>query len=476
MACDDLDGEGAGVGTILAEAGGGDGDAGGGGGGVSSAPRVHVAGALPGEVVRAVIQHRSQHRAQAWASLREITTPSPARRVPACRAFGVCGGCVLQHLDYDQQLRWKTARVRALAAGQAALAGVPVAACVASPRPLGYRNRSKLVCGRSRFEGAADPLADPLVDPLVLGAYAPRSHEVVDLAGGCRIAEAPLDDVAVTLRGLLARAGVVPYDERTFTGDLRHVVLRVNDRGQVLVILVTARGDGSAAAMIAGALGAARPEIAGVVQNVNPSRGNAIYGAEDRPLWGQATLDDVIGGVRLRLSPRAFLQANRDVAALAYRAIADAVAPTCAETVVDAYAGVGGIALTLAPRARSVLGIEEHPAAVMDASASAALNRIRNATFVAGDVAERLRALDRAEVVILNPPRKGCAPAVLQQLLRLAPRTIAYLSCDPETLVRDLAWLAPRGYRARSLAPFDMLPHTPHIEVLAVIDAGPPSA
>jgi len=324
VTCDELDDEGAATGEVR------DGDV---------AVRVHIAGALPGETVVAAIDHRSPHRPEAWASLRELAAPSPHRRPPACRAYGPCGGCVLEHLAYDEQLSWKTARVRAIAAAEPALRDVPVDACVAAPRPLGYRNRSKLACARGR-DGA-----------LLLGAYAPRSHAMVDLVGGCRIAEPPLDDVAVVVRDVLAQAAVVPYDERTQTGDLRHVVLRVNHRGEVLVALITARRAWAEGPAVAAALRAARPEVIGVVQNVNPSRGNAIYGAEDLSLSGTPTLEDEIDGVRLRLSPRAFLQANRDVAALAYRAIAAAARLTGSETIVDAYAGVGGIALTLGPGA-----------------------------------------------------------------------------------------------------------------------------
>ena len=419
-------------------------------------------GALPGESVVATIDHVSQHRPEAWGHLVEIAVASPGRRPPACRAFGSCGGCVLQHLAYEEQVRWKGERVRAIAAALPSLRGVAVADCVASPRPLGYRNRSKLVCAR-------DP-AGRGSGTLRLGAYAPRTHEVVDLAGGCRIAEAPLDEIAAMLREILAGAAVVPYDERTLGGDLRHAVLRVNHRGAVLVTLVTARRAWGAGAGVAAALRASRPEVSGVVQNVNPSRGNAIYGPDDVTLSGEPTLDETIGGVRLRLSARAFLQANRDVAALAYRAIAGAARLTGTETVVDAYAGAGAIALTLAPRALSVVGIEEHAAAVDDATASAAQNGAANARFVAGDVAARLRELERADVVVLNPPRKGCGAAVLDGVARLAPRTIAYLSCDPATLARDLDGLATRGYHTTSLTPFDMLPHTPHIEVLAVVE------
>jgi 23S rRNA (uracil1939-C5)-methyltransferase len=442
LTCDDLDDEGAGLAA-------------------SDGARVHVAGALPGERVAVTVTHVSSHRPEAWARLDSVDVASPARRTPACAAFGSCGGCVLQGLDVDAQRAWKEARVRRALAAHAALADVTVAPCVAAPRALGYRNRSKLVCAAARGR-------------VVLGAYAPRSHDVVDLAG-CRIAEAPLDDVAAAVRDLAEASDVAPYDERALTGDLRHVVLRVNHAGQVLVILVVARAGVPGVAALARALRTARPEIVGVVENVNRARGNVIFGADEsdkaeRALEGAATLEERVGDVRLRLSARAFFQANRDVAALAYAALAQAVDVRPGERVVDAYGGVGGIALTLAPRAAEVVGIEEHAAATSDATASAALNGVTNARFVTGDVAVRLRELDGADVVVLNPPRKGCAPGALTEVARLGPRVVAYLSCDPETLARDLAALVAAGYRVRQVTPFDMMPHTPHVEALAIVE------
>jgi 23S rRNA (uracil1939-C5)-methyltransferase len=439
LACDDLDDEGAAV----AEQGG---------------ARVHVAGALPGERVRATVTHVSAHRPEAWARLDLIDEPSPERRAPDCPAYGSCGGCVLQHLEVGAQLRWKGQRVRRALDAHPALAAVPVAPGIPSPRALDYRNRSKLVCA------AAD-------GGVVLGAFAPRSHDVVDLLG-CRISEAPLEDVAATLRGLLAASDVAPYDERTFAGTLRHVVLRANAAGQVLAVLVVARGGQEGVAALARALRAARPEVIGVVENVNRTRGNVIFGDEERALDGAAALEERVGDVRLRLSPRAFFQANREVAALAYAAIAREVAARPDEEIVDAYCGVGGIALTLARQGARVLGIEEHAAAIDDATASAALNEVSGARFVVGDVAVRLRDVPRADVVVLNPPRKGCGAPVLTEVARLRPRVVAYLSCDRVTLARDLAVLVERGYRVRSVTPFDMMPHTPHVEALAVLDRG----
>jgi 23S rRNA (uracil1939-C5)-methyltransferase len=425
--------------------------------------RVHVPGALPGERVAAVVEHVSRQSPAAWARLASIEAPSPERRPPACPAFGACGGCVLQHLAYDAQLDWKRRRVAQAFAGHAALGGITIDACLASPRQLGYRNKSKLVAARAA-DGAR----------LVLGAYAPRSHEVVDLAG-CRIAEPPLDETAAALRAILDQGEVRPYDERTLTGNLRHVVLRSNHAGQVLAVWIAARPILDAAAL-ARRFRAARPEVLGVVEHENHTRGNVLFsgaGDNERILDGAGAIEDrlEIEGrvVRFQLSPGAFFQANRAVAALAYAAIARGLEVRPADRIVDAYSGIGGIALALAPSAGEVIGIESHPGAVSDATASAALNGIGNTRFVAGDAAALLTGIDQADVVVLNPPRKGCAPSVLTQVVRLAPRALAYLSCDPDTLARDLAALAAHGYRCDAVTPFDMLPHTPHVEALAIV-------
>jgi len=430
---------------------------------------IHVPGSLPGEDISARIDAVSSHRPVAWGTLEQIHVRSEARATPDCPAHGRCGGCVLQHYELAAQRRWKERRLECLLAAHASLAGASIAAMVPSPRSLGYRNNAKLVAAHQ--DGGAGPAgtADQgRLRRLVLGAYAPRAHQVVDLAG-CAIVEPPLEAVAAALREVLQSHHVSTYDELRLTGDLRYAVLRANRSGQVLATLVTSGDAFPAATRVAEALHAERPNVVGVVQNVNPSRGNAIFGARERTLWGQATIEDRIGEVRLRISSRAFFQANRDVARAAYQHIVQRAAPRSTDRVVDAYTGVGGIALTLAPLCGTVVGIEENAGAVLDAEASAALNGITNARFVAGDVATRLAEIDHADLVVLNPPRKGCAQEVLQQVARLQPREIAYLSCAPETLVRDLGTLVGLGYRARELTPFDMLPHTTHLETLALL-------
>jgi 23S rRNA (uracil1939-C5)-methyltransferase len=421
---------------------------------------VHVPGVLPGEHCTAEIAHRSQHRSEAWASLSTLERTSPSRVQPACAAYGQCGGCTLQHWSSEAQLDWKHRHLAEL------LATTQLPSCVltppvASPRSLGYRNKGKWVVGRRK-------------DEVVLGAYQPRSHAIVDLRG-CAVLEPAVAEAGDLLRELMASASspLQPYDEATGTGDLRHVVVRGNERGETLVVLVARTRESAAAAELAAALPKRLPHLVGVVLNINASRGNAIFGREDHLLVGQPWLDDRLGDVRLRLSARAFFQANREVATAAYNAIADAAAIAPGDKVIDAYCGIGGIGLTLGLRGARVFGIEEHAAAVEDALLAARLNGVADATFVAGDVAAHLRAAGDASVVVLNPPRKGCDPSVLQAAAWARPRLIAYLSCRPATLLRDLARLGELGYETESLTALDMMPQTPQIEALALLRPRP---
>jgi len=443
LTCADLDDDGAAVG----ETGG---------------TAVHVPGALPAEQVEATVAHVSPHAPAAWGRLERIVAPSVDRREPVCPGFGRCGGCAIQHLTYERQLDWKRARLVRAFAEQAVLRDVAVAAAVPSPRVLGYRNNAKLVAARTVAGRTA-----------VLGGYAPRTHDVVDLLG-CRVVEPALDAVATELRGLLDELNVEIYDERKLAGLLRYAVLRSNHAGQVLCALVVARPLPNAKAL-AERLRAARPEVLGVVEHENRTRGNAIFAAAgaEQTLSGEAELEDrlTVGDqtIQVRLTAGAFFQANRDVAGLAYAALVRALDVRPTERVVDAYSGVGGIGLALAGRAAEAVGVESNAGAVQNATEAAARNGVRNARFVAGDAAAVLATLDRAEVVVVNPPRRGCAPEVLDQIARLAPRAVGYLSCDPDTLARDLAVLSGRGYRPDAVTPYDMLPHTPHVETLAVL-------
>jgi len=427
--------------------------------------RLHVAGALPGEQVRATIAHVSPHASahgrDAWADLEEILTASLLRVAPPCPAHRRCGSCPLAIWAYPAQVEWKRDQVARAMAGQEELAHADVAACVPSPRPFGYRGNAKYVFGYDR------------TGHLVLGAYAPRSHEIVDMSA-CPIGEPGIAEVAAALLALLGQHEVAPFDEIQRTGILRYVILRANAEGKVLVALVTSHADWSLATTIARELAGACPAVLGVVHNVNGTGGNALFGATEHLLFGSATIEDTIGPARVRLGPSSFFQANRLVAGHAYRDIVTAAAHLgTIDRAVDAYAGAGGIALSLAPLAREVIAIEENPSACATAQAYLATcgsgdfgARVR---FVTGDVADHLARVGQADLVVLNPPRKGCTATVLAAVAELRPRLVAYLSCNPVTLARDLAALARLGLRTVGVTPYDMLAQTPHVETLALL-------
>ncbi len=412
---------------------------------------VHVPGALPGELVDVTIEHRSPHRPQAFARLRSVLQPSPSRVAPVCPATGRCGGCPLGMLDYDVQLTTKHDRVAALLAevpGAPPLAGI-----VRSQRPVGYRAQAKLVYGFPRA-GAAP----------CLGAYAPRSHQVVDLAG-CRVVEPVLEEVRRAVLAELTKRTIAPYDERAHTGTLAYVVLRANAAGEVLGTFVGP--DLDALAPLASVLDA-HPALVGVAANLRPP-GNAIFGRATRTLAGRSEIVERIGGIELRLSPTAFFQVNRDIATAMYREIADLVARDAAGLVVDAYAGVGGIALTLSRAGADVLGIEVNADAVREAT-SAARTLGLSTRFLVADAAAGLREVPSVDALVVNPPRRGLDRSMLDVIADKRPRRLAYVSCDPGTLMRDLRILVEQGLRITHVRAFDMHPQTAHVETLAVLE------
>jgi 23S rRNA (uracil1939-C5)-methyltransferase len=422
--------------------------------GAAGGLEVHVAFTLPGERVRAALEHRSPHAPRAWARLVEVVEAAPARRQPACPAFGRCGGCVLQHAAYPEQLRFKRARVARAFAAAPALAGAPVEECAAAPAELGYRDQAKYVLTRRGGR-------------VVVASYAPRTHQPVEMTG-CRVPEPEVQAAAEAAAAAAQELGVPLYDERRRTGLLRYLVARSNSEGRILLVVVAA-ADFAAAADLAAAVQERRPAVAGVVLDVNPSAGGVILGGTGRTLAGVDRLPERVGGVAIELGARAFFQVNRAQAARLYALAAELAAPRPDETAVDLFSGVGGIALTVAPRAGRVIGVEANREAVAAATHAAAAAAAR-CEFRAADAAAGLAAIERAEVAILDPPRKGAGPEVMARLAALAPRRVVYVSCEPRSLARDLALLVPRGYRLTRVCPVDLVPGTPHVETVALLE------
>jgi 23S rRNA (uracil1939-C5)-methyltransferase len=390
-----------------------------------------VTGGLPGEVVSAHIVHRSRQRAHDWARVVRVIESSPDRVAVRCAQHGRCDGCALMPLGYEAQLRAKHARV------YAALPGVPVDAVIPAPDPWHYRGTQKYVVARLRGH-------------TILGSFRARSHAVADMAG-CLVAAPSISRAADVIAELL--------DTSFLT--IQHVVIRELPDG--LVVTLVGNDNTPEHMKFARRLRERLPEIAAVLLSTKEaqSRGgstpgetkpakpseNRIFGAAPQLLDGVAPED-----------PAVFRQANPAQASRLYEDVANAAGLTGAETVLDLYSGSGAIARALAPLAARVIAVDRLPGPPLP-----------GVETVASDVAAYLQHAPHADLVVVNPPRRGLAANVVQALRQLNPARIIYVSCDPESLGRDLAALAPH-YRCARATPYDLLPQTPHVEVVAFLE------
>jgi 23S rRNA (uracil1939-C5)-methyltransferase len=435
---------------------------------------LHVDGALVGERARVEIEHVSPHQRQAWARLVALEEASPHRtRAPGAPGHR-CGGCAWSHLDDPAQREAKEARLAAVVAVCGAPAdGLPTPLIVPSPRATGYRNRGKYVLARKHGQ-------------VVAGAYRPRSHDVASTLG-CPVMDPAVDQAARALAAALAHRRWSIHDERQGRGLLRYAGIRANHRGEVLLTLVVSRPADRPWAELAQGLRQGIPGLVGVTLDVNPDPGNVLFSGRSERIWGAAELADRYGPAVVRLTGQGFGQVNREVATRLYdHAARAALAPLPGRSapparVLDLFCGAGALTQTLARlgagapglQAPDLLGVERDEAAVRLAEAAARSAGLAQCRFQAGDANALLtdpRGAPVPETVVLNPPRAGCRPPLLAVLsARRVPRVV-YVSCSPETLARDLAVLQQGGLGLRSLQGFDMLPQTPHLELVAVLE------
>ncbi len=430
-----------------------------------------VAGAVPGDLVDAAIaQERGNY---ARAKIVDIKKPSCLRTSPECGVFGECGGCGLQVMDYGAQLAWKTRLVQDAVTRIGGLRGVTVHDTVPSPSVWHYRNKAMFPVGG-------------LGGRLVAGCYRRGTHQIVP-SSACKIQHPTNNLILSEILRLCEQYGIQPYDEQTGRGVLRHIMARVAvGTGESMAVLVTATKKLPYAAPIGKALAESVPGLVSVIQNVNPERTNIVLGPEWRVIRGREYIDDVfgndrIGRLRFRVSALSFYQVNPEQAAQVYaKALEYAESGSAAardRVALDLYCGIGTITLFLASCFSAAIGVEENGEAIRDARRNARMNGIGNARFFEGR-AERVLPSLAAELeasgltpdaVVLDPPRAGCETAVLDAICRLRPSSVVYISCYPSTLARDLAYLANLGYRATEIQPFDMFPHTPHVECIIMI-------
>ena len=415
-----------------------------------------VPNALPGE--KAQIKVLKTSKGYGFGKLIETYEESPYRVTAPCPIYKECGGCQLQHLSYEGQLLAKQKQVRDVLTRIGKLENVTVHPTLGMSDPWRYRNKSQVPIGE--HEGG-----------LIGGFYQQRSHQIIDMKS-CLIQQEKNDEVIQKVKDICNKNGVRAYDEQRHKGDLRHIMARYGlVTGDVMIVLVTKAKDLPNRKKIIADI---RENIAGVksiVQNVNPKKTNVIMGDETRVLWGQEVIYDYIGDVRFAISARSFYQVNPEQTKVLYDKALEYAALTGKEEVIDAYCGIGTISLFLAQKAKSVFGVEIVPEAIEDAKRNAELNNITNANFAVGKAEEVIPAWyekgHKADVLVVDPPRKGCDEALLQTIIDMKPKKVVYVSCNPGTLARDLRVLEDGGYRTVEVQPVDMFPQTTHVEVVS---------
>lgn len=389
-----------------------------------------------------------------------------------CPIDGQCGGCQLLSVPYPQQLREKQRRMEALFADFIDDRGV-VCEIIGMADPTHYRN--KVV---SPFVSVYDKRVRRR--RILCGMYAQGTHRVID-SSECLIENRIAKRIILTIRNMMPRFGVAPYDEDADTGFLRHVQVRVaHATGEVMVTLVTRDDQFPASRAFVKALVKAHPCITTVVQNVNTRQTNVIMGDKERTLYGPGFILDELCGLKFRISSKSFYQVNVVQTEELYRRAVQMAALTGGETLMDAYCGTGTIGLVAArgvdgaPGAARVIGVEERPDAVADARNNARHNGVEAAEFVAADAGAYMRDLAAQgaslDVLMMDPPRAGSTPDFLKAACTLAPRRIVYISCNPQTQARDAQYLVEHGYRIAEMQPVDMFPHTPHVENIVAFE------
>lgn len=420
---------------------------------------VFVKDALPGDRVRArLMKVKKQY---AFGRLMEILRPSPDRVETPCPVARACGGCQLQALSYEKQLAYKENKVRQDLMRISGIEVPPMEPIIGMEHPWRYRNKAQFPVGRDR-EGH-----------LVAGFYAGHTHVIVprrDCLLGAEVNSRILDIVLAHME----QYGVPPYDEAAGSGLVRHILIRCGyATGEIMVCLVV-NGERLPEEERLAARLREIPGMTAILLNSNRERSNVILGDTVRTIWGKGYITDTIGGVSFQISPLSFYQVNPCQTERLYGQALEYAGLTGRETVWDVYCGIGTISLFLARRAGHVWGVEIIPQAIEDARRNAALNGIENVDFFVGKAEEVLPEQYeknglRADVVVVDPPRRGCDPAVLDTILKAAPERIVYISCDPATMARDVKVLGDGGYGVEKVRCVDMFGMTCHVETIVSI-------
>ncbi|MGL4623436.1 MAG: 23S rRNA (uracil(1939)-C(5))-methyltransferase RlmD [Culicoidibacterales bacterium] len=420
---------------------------------------IFVPGLLPGE--QAQIKVIKVKGRMAFGRLIEIYEQSPQRVEPPCPIYQQCGGCQVQHVSQLGQKQMKQERVQQAFERIGGFENLAVHGVQAMDEPWYYRNKAQVPLGKDEN------------GKIVAGFYRRHTHEIIPMTN-CLIQNQANNTLLTRVVELLNDYNCSIYDETAHTGNIRHLLVRHGyHTNEQMLVFITREAKMRHIEQISEKLQAEFPQLVSVMHNVNPNKTNVILGQETKLVAGRAYIEDYIGDVKFNISAQSFFQVNPVQMEVLYQQAADLAGLTGQETVLDVYCGIGTIGLFLAKQVKHVYGVEIVPQAIKDAKANAIRNNITNATFVCEDASTMMHQWHesgmQADVVVLDPPRKGCDEQLLQSLVELAPEKIVYIACDVATQARDAKYLVANGYTLQEVYPVDMFGQTYHIESVVLM-------
>lgn len=419
-----------------------------------------VKDAVIGDQVEAKVIKAKKH--YGYARLMKVLRPSACRIEPECACARACGGCQLQALSYDRQLEFKTRKVRENLERIGGFSQIKIEKTIGMEEPWHYRNKAQFPVGKNK-EGE-----------IITGFYAGRTHSIIPNTD-CLLGKEINQEILNRVLAYMKENRVEPYEETTGRGLVRHILIRSGfQTGEIMVCLIVNGKEIPAADKLVASLREI-PGMTSISLNCNTKRNNVILGEEVFLLWGEEVISDFIGEVRYQISPLSFYQVNPVQTRKLYETALEYAELTGEETVWDLYCGIGTISLFLAQKAKKVYGVEIVPPAIEDARKNAELNGMNNVEFYVGKAEEVLPEKYReegiyADVIVVDPPRKGCEEAVLGTMLEMKPKRIVYVSCDSATLARDLKKLCQGDYRLKRVTVCDMFPWTVHTECVVLLE------
>lgn len=414
---------------------------------------IFVANALPGEKANIIVT--KTNNGYGFGRLMEILEKSPERVDISTEDWNKFGGCQIQHLSYEGQLKFKEKQVRDVMARIGKLEDVTIHPIIGMDEPVHYRNKAQVPVGEKDGK-------------LVAGFFKPRSHDIVETKESI-IQHPAINEAVQVVKDIFSELGIPAYNEKTHKGVLRHIMARYGKQtGELMIVLVTRTSSIPFVESIVKKIIARLPHVKSIIQNVNTKKTNVILGETTQVLWGNEVIYDFIGNVKFAISAKSFYQVNPVQTKVLYEKALDYAGLTGEETVIDAYCGIGTISLFLAQKAKKVFGVEIVSEAIEDARRNAELNQITNIEFAVGSaetvITNWYNEGNSADVLVVDPPRKGCEESLLQTILEMKPKRVVYVSCNPGTLARDLRILEDGGYKTVEIQPVDMFPMTTHIE------------